>query len=154
DQIVDGIRIIRLRPSCQVWARISAIRSQPSILHHLLLPAVFPRPPSPTLRYLPAIAEYIALCHPATIFSGDTALNVESAHAAALGRSASTTAISQNSNYSPAKLWPHKKASPQLGRSHWRQKPPTPLMRWAYARATAIVAVSNGVADYLSQVLG
>lgn len=93
---------------------------------------------------LPGLVRYLRQERPATILSALNYANVIAVIAHQLARSQSRLVVSEHTNVLNFRSQPKS----------LRQRCVLPLMRWAYRKADAIVAVSQGVADDLARTIG
>lgn len=96
------------------------------------------------LASLPALVRYLRSTRPSSMLSALTHVNVIAVVARLLARVPTRLVVSERATYSLQRLQA----------TTLRARILTPLMRWAYPRADAVVAVSRGVADDLAQAIG
>lgn len=120
--------------------RMHALLGNPSLLPALGLPVLAAGKPSRTLRYLPALTNYLKHSQPDVLFAATTYQNIEAVMARNAARVNTRIAVTQSTNFSS---W-HQVSG------EWRRRHLLPLLRRSYTRADAIIAVSNAVADDLA----
>jgi glycosyltransferase involved in cell wall biosynthesis len=99
---------------------------------------------SRVLFSLPALVRYLRTARPRAMLSAGSHANVIAVMARHLAKVPTRVVVSERANFS---------ASRQNATS-WRSRGLAPMMRWAYRRADRVTAVSAGVADDLSDVIG
>lgn len=120
--------------------RLHALWGNPALLPALTLPVLTAGKPSRTLRYLPALTDYLRHSKPDILFAATTYQNIEAILARNAARVKTRIAVTQSTNFSS---W-HQVSG------EWRRRHLLPLFRRSYNRADAIIAVSNAVADDLA----
>lgn len=140
DQITSATTVVPLRKSNPISARLAVLRADPSGFSAYLKPLLTVKFASDTLAYLPSLAEYLRTARPDTLFSATTYLNIEAVLAHRLAKSRARLVLSDRSHFSSGKP-----------RKEWRLRNLTAAMHRTYARADAITAVSNGVAEDIAR---
>jgi len=147
DSVPSGIKVVALE-TAPVWmGRLHAFRAAPEHLIQLAMPVLLPRKPQVTLRCLPALVRYLREERPAVLLSADTYLNLVALWARRLAGVSVHTVISEHIHLSSHLRYGAK-------RRKWRWRFIVPLLRRMYPEADRIVAVSRGVADDLTILVG
>ena len=120
--------------------RWQALRGNLSMLPALALPVLTTGKPSKTLRFLPALADYLRRSEPDVLFAATTYQNIEAVLARNAARVKTRVVVTQSTNFSS---W-HRVSR------EWRRRHLLPLLRHSYHDADAVIAVSSAVADDLA----
>jgi glycosyltransferase involved in cell wall biosynthesis len=96
------------------------------------------------MRAVPALASYLRRNRPSALLSTLTHANIAAVMATMLSGRATRVVLREANDV----------ALYELGRMSWRRKVLPSFMRLFYTRAAAIIGVSNGVAEGLSDLLG
>ena len=99
---------------------------------------------SRVIASLPGLVRYLRREKPLALLAAMGHANVVAVMAKALARTPTRIVVSERNTYSKAR-------SDSVS---WRSRVVGGLMRWAYRRADAVVAISSGVADDLSRCIG
>ncbi|MEM7026313.1 MAG: glycosyltransferase, partial [Pseudomonadota bacterium] len=94
EHLPPSLRLIELEPSNPVGARVAVLRSDPHGFTAYLRPLLTIKYASPTLAYLPAMADYLRTSRPDSVFSATTYLNIETVLAKRLAAVPSRLVIS------------------------------------------------------------
>jgi glycosyltransferase involved in cell wall biosynthesis len=144
DRVAGGIEVIPLEKG-PVWkARAAAVRADPGALGALLRPFLLPRKSPRMLPFLPSLARLLARRNPRSMFTAMPHMNVTAVLARRLA-GADTRVVLSEINAVRDKLGSSRE---------WMSRYVSPLMKRAYGRADAIIAVSDGVADDLADFTG
>jgi len=143
-KIPDAITRTILDKSRMWRGRWQALRGNPSMLAALALPVLAAGKPSKTLRFLPALTDYLRHSQPDVLFTATTYQNIEAVLARNAADVSTRIVVTQSTNFSS---W-H-----QVSRE-WRRHYLLPLLRRCYHQADAVIAVSNAVADDLAAYAG
>lgn len=141
--VPQTVRRILLTPSSSVGARARAMFAAPSLIPRMFKPVVLPWQAPDSLRYLRDLARYLRAEKPTALFSATPYMNIEAILARRLSGQATRIVISERV---PTRQW--LGANEEWHRSHLQ-----PLIASLYREADGIVAVSNGVADGLADVI-
>ena len=144
EQVPADVNVVGLSGSPFGLGRAYSVGAEPKAFAALLLPVVLPRKPSRTVPYLPALVRYVRREKPAVLFSAKTHANLTALWTRRLVGGPMRVVISEHSHLSQNMNEKRK----------WRWRFIVPVVRRAYPWADAIVAVSDGVADDLSQRAG
>lgn len=144
EKISSSIRIVNIEPTNQLRARMKCLQADRSAWMEMLRPYVFALKASPTLCFMPGLADYLKKEKPDGLLSAAPHLNVEAVLAKRLSATDTRHIVSEHINFTNNE--PDSKA--------WRRRHILPLMRRTYTQADFIVAVSKGVAEDLSSNLG
>jgi glycosyltransferase involved in cell wall biosynthesis len=147
DQTPKGVTIIGLKASPGWLARAYALAADPQGFIALLRPVLLPVHTPKKLLYLPSLARYLRRERPRVLLSAMTNTNLVALWACRLAGVPVRRVISEHITLSQS-IYASRK------RRKWRRRFLAPLVRRTYAWADAIVAVSDGVADDLSQCAG
>lgn len=142
-QVPEHINLVRLDADRLWTSRFKALAAGHGYWSALLQPVLFARKPSKTLRYVPALADYLRTVQPAALLSATVHLNVEAALAKGMSGAKTRLIATQSHQFSK---W-HQVSG------EWRRQHILKLARKVYAEADEIVAVSQGVADDLCAYL-
>jgi glycosyltransferase involved in cell wall biosynthesis len=144
DEVSREIDVIELRAASAFDAAVAALRAQSTGLAGVWPAWHLARHLSPTLRYLPALAEFIRRARPDALLSATPYMNLEALWARRLADVPLRVLISEHNNLSHGHV---------LGQgSHARTLPA--LQRRTYPEAAAVIAVSLGVADDIAMRTG
>lgn len=150
--VPNDVQIVPLARSSQERARLYMLRAALDDIELLGRPVFVSRKKLDKLLYLPALTRYLNRRRPALLISNLWQLGVTSITARAVGSPATRIACVFHSSYFY-----------QCGLSQARAQRPRKLRRWrrfldycriVYARADALIAVSNGIAEDLVRPLG
>jgi len=143
-KIPDSITRTILKKTGNWPARWQALRGNPSLLPALSLPILAAGKPSKTLRYLPALIDYLRDSEPDVLFSAMTHMNIEAVLARNTAKARTQVTVIQSNNFPD---W-HQASR------EWRRRHLLPLLRHCYHDANAIISVSRAVGDNLSDYAG
>jgi glycosyltransferase involved in cell wall biosynthesis len=144
DAVPRQVDVIELRRASALDAAIAALRAQSTGLGGVWPTWALARRLSPTLRYLPALADFLRRARPDALLSATPYMNLEALWARRLADVPLRVLISEHNDLSHGHV---------LGRgSHARTLPL--LQRRTYPEAAAVIAVSLGVADDIATRTG
>jgi glycosyltransferase involved in cell wall biosynthesis len=143
-ELPAGIRVVPLRGSSSVIARLQALAADPSGVGVLLRPVLAGRRVPSAYRYLPALTEYLRTTHPATLITAFPFENLLGIAARRLAGSATRLIVTERNTTT---------GTTRAG-VKWKRRFLPPLLRRQYPMADAVVAVSDGVADGLAAATG
>jgi glycosyltransferase involved in cell wall biosynthesis len=139
-----GVRLIPVRRGPLMLGRLAAFAADPGGLASLALPVLLTRYPDWTLAHLADLARYLRRERPHALLTATPRLNLAAVWARRLAGVDARLLLSERTV-----------PSRDLGCGpKWRKRFLPRLMRRTYARADAIVAVSDGVADDLAALTG
>jgi glycosyltransferase involved in cell wall biosynthesis len=127
--------------------RLHAFRAAPEHLIQLALPVLLPLKPQSTTRCLPALVRYLREERPTVLLSAEPYLNLLALWARRLAGLSVRMVISERIHLS-------SHLRDRAKRRKWRWRFIMPLLRRMYPEADRIIAVSRGVADDLSNLVG
>ncbi|MDT8388241.1 MAG: glycosyltransferase, partial [Thiogranum sp.] len=142
-QVPEHFNIIGLQQDRQWTARRKALTAGNTYWSALLQPVLLAPKPSKTLRYLPALSEYLRTVQPVALLSAIVHLNIEAVLAKAMSGARTRIIVTQSHQFS---TW-HGLSG------EWRRRHIRNLARKAYLAADGIIAVSQGVATDLVEFL-
>jgi len=142
-----GVRAIVLRRRLGLVGRGLALRADPAGFSELLRPVLGCAIAPESLRYLPALIDYLSEARPRALLSATTHLNLVALWARRLVGSSTRVLVSERDSLS---------ANLRTGRNRgaWRWRYAPRLLARVDPWAEAVVAVSDGVADDLAVVTG
>lgn len=143
-KISDRVRLVPLVEGSKLSGRLNPLRADPGALPQLLLPVLLPKRPSPSLRYLGSLVDYLRESPPDALLSATPTLNLMAIWARDLAKV-------------PVRLLIGERSAPseKLGNArNWRQRYLPALMRRTYPKADVVVAVSDALADDLAATVG
>lgn len=144
ERVAAGIQVINLEKA-PVWkARAAAVRADPGAFRVLLRPVLLPVSSPRMLPFLPSLARLLARRRPRSLFTAMPHMNVVAVLARKLAGTDTRVVLSEV-NAVRDKL---------ETASEWMLRFAAPLMKREYARADAVIAVSNGVAGDLADFTG
>ncbi len=149
DRIPQGLRVVELSRQGKLLARLTAWRAYPEDWRFLLRPVVFTRRPVMTLPYLSALADYLRDNRPAVLISAMFYANLLALWARGLAKVDTRLVVSEHTTVSK---YVEDRGPRAIKRGRWRYLPS--LLARVYARADAIVTVSDGVAADLAALTG
>jgi glycosyltransferase involved in cell wall biosynthesis len=147
DSVPSGIRVVALETAPAWMGRLHAFRAAPEHLIQLALPVLLPLKPQSTTRCLPALVRYLREERPAVLLSAEPYLNLLALWARRLAGLSVRMVISERIHLS-------SHLRDRAKRRKWRWRFIMPLLRRMYPEADRIIAVSRGVADDLSNLVG
>jgi glycosyltransferase involved in cell wall biosynthesis len=147
DRVPAEVNVVALKAALPGWARFLILAADPKGLKPLLRPVLLPLKGSKQFRYLADLARYLRRERPQVLLSAMTKSNLMVVWARQLAGVSTRIVISEHNALS------QNMTLSQKGRK-WRRRFLPPLMGRVYLGADAIIAVSNGVADDLSQYAG
>ncbi|MFO1068513.1 MAG: glycosyltransferase [Geminicoccaceae bacterium] len=143
-KITDRVRVVPLVEGSKLWGRLNPLLADPGAFAQLLLPVLLPKRPSPSLRYLGSLVDYLKESRPDALLSATPALNLMSIWARELAKV-------------PVRLLIGERSAPSeklANARNWRQRYLPPLMRRTYPKADVVVAVSDALAEDLAETVG
>ncbi len=141
-QAPPGACFVPLRRASTVHGRIAALTADPGALPVLARPMLLPWKSPWSLRYLPALARYLAQERPDVLLAGIPFFNLIALWARRLSGVDTRVVVTERSTLS---------VNIAIREGQWRRRFLPPLIRRTYASADAIIAVSSGVADDLAR---
>lgn len=143
-EVPPGVRIVELRRQSGLSARLQIARLDPDGIAALARPVLLPWSPAPVQPYVSALARYLSTEQPAALLAAKTPTNLLALWANHLSGADTRIVISEHTQLSQSITLSRK----------WRWRHIAPVVARSYPRATAIIAVSNGVADDLATTAG
>jgi glycosyltransferase involved in cell wall biosynthesis len=141
------VSVWELTPGRNVGGRLAALRSEPRLLAQLFRPILMAPRVSETLKYLTSFADYLAQRRPVSLLTATPYINVEAVLARSLAHSNARLVLSERTHLTESVL-----SSSQRKNRRWHRRHLGPLIRKAYNKADAIIAISQGVADDLADI--
>lgn len=145
--VPDGCRVVEIPPGPGLGGRWLAAMADPSGIASLLKPVLLARKTDGDLRHLAALRRYLAESPPDALLSAMTYTNLVALWARDLSGAPVPVVVSERISLS------HHLAS-KSSKPAWRWQHLLPVVGHAYARADAIVTVSDSVADDLVAAAG
>jgi len=142
-QVPEQLNVINLEADRRWRSRLQALAAGRAYWSALVKPVLLARKPSKTLAFLPALVEYLRENRPVSLLSATVHLNIEAVLAKAIAGVETRIIATQSQQFS---IW-HDVSG------EWRRRYITELAAKAYRQADAVVAVSQGVADDLTEYL-
>ncbi len=139
----DGIRLVRLKSGSEFYARLLALRANPSAASDLLLPLVLPLHPPKGLRLLAPLARYLRDARPAVLISATASHNVVTTLAKRMAGVSTGLILTEHVTTEQRRISDIRFVRHYL----------PDLMRHTYRDADAIVGVSKAVSDDLRELL-
>lgn len=139
----DGIRLVHLKSGSEFYARLLALRANPSAAKNLLLPLVLPLHPPKGLRLLAPLARYLSEARPAVLISATASHNVVTTLAKRMAGVATGLILTEHVTTDQRRISDIRFVRHYL----------PDLMRQTYRDADAIVGVSKAVTDDLRELL-
>ena len=136
DEIPETIDIVELKSSLEMWARAENLLMNPTGFPHVLA--------STTIPYLRDLTRVLRAQNPDFLFTSRPHMNIEPSLAVRRSGAKTRLLIGEYNNLSHSHV---------LSTAIQRRYLP-PVIRRAYARAHAIISLSDGVADDLSATTG
>ncbi len=146
DQVPARVKVVELQPSPGWRGRLCALSADPQAFSSLLLPVGLPFRPPQTVRYLPDLVGYLRREKPVALLAAKTPANLAAVLARRLADVPTRIVISERTHLSQEVQGPRRRK--------WRWRFIIPAIQQVYPWADALVTVSNGVADDLSQCTG
>jgi glycosyltransferase involved in cell wall biosynthesis len=143
DQVPGGVDVIELGRPSRWTARALALKSGFRYVSGVLGGIVLSTKPSPTLGYLGPLSAALKERHPDALYAASTYMNLEAILAQRLAGVEMRVVVSERNALQDNHL-----------AAGWSGALLARLVRCAYTRATAVVAVSDGVADDLARWTG
>lgn len=144
ESVADGIPVIPLQET-PVWsARAAALRADPGAWKRMLRPVLLSRKPPRMLPFLPSLAKLLAEQKPHALFTAMPYMNVIAVLARTLAGTDTRVVLSEVDAVRDT----------MENAQEWKMRYLAPLMARAYAQADAVIAVSDGIADDLSDWTG
>ena len=140
--IPGDVEPVWLKPASAWRSRLDAVCAAPLRVPVLYRPLLAAKRPPSQLNYLPGLAAYLRGFRPSLVISGLTSLNISLMLARRLSGAQTRTVVTEHSQLS-ADIEGSKP-------SDWRRRGLGRVLRALYEDASAIVAVSAGVADDLA----
>jgi len=147
DQVPAQINVVALQAAPPGWTRPLILAADPKGLKTLLWPVLLPLKGSRQFRYLSDLTRYLRRERPQVLLSAMTKPNLMAVWARHLAGVPNRVVISEHNTLSKKMKEPRKKR-------WWSRRFLPPVVHRTYPWADAIIAVSNGVADDLSQCAG
>ncbi len=141
--VPNGIRLVELRPTFGVLARLHTLLADPGGIAVLLRPVLLPIKSSTKIRYISDLARYLRRERPDVLISAMTNPNLVALWARRLSRVPVRIVVSERNTLSS--FVKHKKRQ-------WRWRFMPSLVNRTYMLADEIIAVSNYVADDLAAI--
>ena len=142
--VPEGVPVITL-DEVPLWrARLAAMRADPGGYGALLRPVLLSRKPSRMLAFLPSLAELLVRRRPRALFTAMPYMNVIAVLARKLAGTGTRVVLSEIDAVRDT----------LEGAPGWKMRYLAPLMRREYGQADAVIAVSDGIADDLSDWTG
>jgi glycosyltransferase involved in cell wall biosynthesis len=139
----EGIRVIELARSPEPLGRLYALAADPGALPAMLGPALLPIRPLQSLPYLPALVRFLRQSRPDVLVASLPPQNLVALWAKQLAGVHTRVIVREHS---------HLSLDSRESRE-WRDRLLPPLVRRSYPAADAVVAVSEGLAEDLSQLI-
>lgn len=150
DQLPDGLRrVVTLKRQPKWQARLTTLRAAPEDWKALARPVLLAKTPVMSLRYVASLADYLRRERPDVMIAALFYANLGAIWARRLAGVDTRLVVSQRNTLSRLIADGLSQDGP---RWRWRYLPA--LLARSYARADRIVAVSDGVADDLADVIG
>lgn len=147
DRLPVGATVIRVARRSLVRGWLHAARADPGAMGALIYSMLRSGKPGSRLRYLPGLLAYCRAARPTVVVSAGTVANLMALWAHRLAGDSARVVACEHNNLSGKVSGGRAHATGKLGAV-------ARLVGRVYARADAIVAVSDGVADDLSAVTG
>ncbi len=148
DQVPAQLNLVALRAAPPGWARLLILAADPKGLKTLLRPVLLPLKGVKQFRCLPDLARYLRHERPQVLLPAMTKPNLMAVWARRLTGVPTRVVLSEHNTFSVDLSFPRRK------RRKWRRRFLPALVKQVYSQADAIIAVSNGVADDLTQCTG
>ena len=141
--VPEGVRVVELARSPEPVGRLYALAADPGAIRAMLRPALLPIRPLRSLPYLPALVRFLRQSRPDALVASLPPQNLVALWAKQLAGVHTRVIVREHSHLSLA-----SRASRE-----WRDRMLPPLVRRSYPAADTVVAVSEGVAEDLSQLI-
>jgi glycosyltransferase involved in cell wall biosynthesis len=141
------VSVLELTPGHNLGARLAALQSEPRLLAQLCRPILLAPRASETLKYLTSLADYLKQRRPASLLAATPYINIEAVLARSLAHSHARLVLSERTHLTESVL-----SCSQRKNRRWHRRHIGPLIREAYNKADAIIAISQGVADDLAGI--
>ena len=145
DHVPTGVHVVGLKARSECLGRFQALVADYTALGSLLLPVLLAYKTHRIIRYLPDFVRYLRRAQPTIVLAALTPANLVTIWAQRLADIPVRVIISEHNTLSQMIA---EKAS------FWRWRFLPPLLKQVFARADAIIAVSNGAADDLARSTG
>lgn len=146
-QVPDGVRIVQLQRGSKMFGRFWALRADPAGFKSMLMPVLLAAKPVGRLKFIRPLSKYLKQNRPPVLLANDTDCNLIAVWSRALSKVPTRLVLSAHRS-----VVAHTRQQLQAGKNgHWRWLYLPALIRRCYKRADAVVTVSAGVAEGLTQ---
>lgn len=143
-QVPEHMGRILLQSSNRLTTRWYALGGDPLGASAFVMPVLFSRKPSKSLRFLPSLVNYLRRQKPTALLSATVHLNIEAVLAKKIASVPTRIVVTQSTNL----------PSWHALSDDWRRRHLMPLLHRAYSKADGVISVSKGVGEELVNYAG